>query len=463
MKPSPRSTSKYPLAWTLASALALSACGKPSGPSDPLTPTPQDQVELDAMNENAPLVEDKITQLKDEPEDTSAGSIKPDVSPVSEATGTVGLVRVRVFPHDHAKSNVPQGRDSVVTSVRLKSTGTCRLKRNGREERTTGLDVTLTTANLSTRPAYVECTGGVTVHRAKGRTAYRYAGIIEASRATYKSGKSYVKLINIIDHEEYLKGVVPTEMSATWPMEALKAQAVAARSYSLAGFNLQTKSVMERVGEQDMVDTIHDQAYVGLNKSDPRSDEAVEETRGIVLLSGKRVAMAFFSADAGGHTESSEGAWGGKALSYCRAKKEPFDYRLNPNSDWTKTITFARLTQYAGGGSAVTGLSVKRNDSGRASRVVYSLSGGKTKSASGTGFASAFGMRSNFITPSVNGKSVVVRGRGFGHGVGMSQWGAKILATHSGWNYRQILEFYYDGTTLLRLVNHTAATNSAPN
>jgi len=429
-----------------------------------MTPTPQDQVELDEMSENAPLVDEKLSKLGDESGDTSdesTSSLKPGETLVSETTGAVGLVRVRIFPHDHAKSNIPQGRDSVVSSVRLKSTGACRLKRNGREERTQGLNVTLTTANLSSQPAYIECTGGVTVQRARG-TAYRYAGLIEATRAKYKSGKAYVKLINIIEHEEYLKGVVPVEMSASWPIEALKAQAVAARSYSLAGLSVQTKSVMERVGEQDMVDTIHDQAYVGLNKSDPRSDEAVDETRGIVLTHGKRVAMAFFSADAGGHTESSEGAWGSKALPYCRAKKEPFDYRLNPNSDWTKTLSLARLSKYFGNGS-VTNLSVQRNSSGRAARVVYGLAGKSAKSTSGTGFASAFGMRSNFITPVLSGKNVIIRGRGFGHGVGMSQWGAKILSTHSGWNYRQILEFYYEGTSLLRLVNHSSATNSAPN
>ncbi|RYZ69687.1 MAG: SpoIID/LytB domain-containing protein, partial [Proteobacteria bacterium] len=287
-------------------AVGLAACGRENGDRSQLSPTLTEQAELEAMNTNAPLVEPHLPGPGENP------SLAPQGEHVSERTGGVGLVRVKIFPHDHSSSNIPQGRDTTTTSVLVKSSGPCTLQQGSRQTASPSLSVTLTPGKLA-QPLMFDCRSPIQVVRAQG-TDYSYAGKIEATRGTYKSGKQFVRLVNIIDHEDYLKGVVPAEVSASWPSETLKAQAVAARSYSLAIIRIKEDSVYDRTGEYDLDDTIYYQAYTGINKSDPRTDEAVEETRGQVLISGTRVAQTFFSADAGGHTESSEGAWGAQKL-----------------------------------------------------------------------------------------------------------------------------------------------------
>lgn len=111
-------------------------------------------------------------------------------------------------------------------------------------------------------------------------------------------------LINDVDLEDYIKGVVPSEMPSGWELEALKAQAIAARSYALA--NLGKRASLGF----DLKDTPEDQAYGGASAETAKTNTAVEETNGLVLTYNYKVVSAFYSASAGGQTVTTKEAWG---------------------------------------------------------------------------------------------------------------------------------------------------------
>lgn len=130
-------------------------------------------------------------------------------------------------------------------------------------------------------------------------------------------------VINNVELEDYLKGVVPSEMPSSWAIEALKAQAIAARSYALA--NLGKRASLGF----DLKDTPEDQAYGGATAETARTNSAVDETSGLVLTYNYKVVSAFYSASAGGHTVTSKQAWGND-LPYLRAVPS-FDDNVKKN------------------------------------------------------------------------------------------------------------------------------------
>ncbi len=143
-----------------------------------------------------------------------------------------------------------------------------------------------------------------------------YRGIIMIQN---KNGK--LTVINNVPLEDYIKGVVPSEMPSSWAFEAHKAQAIAARSYALA--NLGKRA---RYG-YDLKDTPEDQAYGGASKETPDTNYAVEQTKGIVLTYNMKVINAYYSASAGGQTNVD--SWGG-SLPYLRSVPS-FDENVKKN------------------------------------------------------------------------------------------------------------------------------------
>lgn len=130
-------------------------------------------------------------------------------------------------------------------------------------------------------------------------------------------------VINEVPLEDYLKGVVPSEMPSGWAIEALKAQAIAARSYALA--NLGKRASMGF----DLKDTPEDQAYGGATAETARTNSAVDETSGLVLTYNYKIVSAFYSASAGGQTVNSKTAWGND-LPYLRSVPS-FDDNVKKN------------------------------------------------------------------------------------------------------------------------------------
>jgi stage II sporulation protein D len=272
-----------------------------------------------------------------------------------------------------------------------------------------------------------------------------YRGTLEL-----KIAGSGIAAINHISVEGYLYGVVPAEMSAKWPAEALGAQAIAARSYALANLGKHAKNGF------DVCATDECQVYRGAGIESLASNSAVDATRGSVLTQGGKVLSAFFHASSGGYTENSEDVWFQK-LDHIRAVP---DYDQNsPHYEWYKNVPAADLSsRLAHRGIRVGGLrelqTVSRSFSGRV-RSVRVIGTRGTKEISGETLRLAAGLRSTLFNMAPRGGAAgspaefAFAGRGWGHGLGMSQWGARRLA-EAGYNSEQILAHYYPGARISR-------------
>lgn len=271
-----------------------------------------------------------------------------------------------------------------------------------------------------------------------------YRGIVEIRRAS--SGR--LTVINELDLEEYLYGVVRSEMDPRWPPEALRAQAVAARS-------LAVYSAGRYAAEgYDVRSTTDSQVYGGVAAEDPRTTTAVDATRGQVILYEGRAVFAAFHADSGGATENSEFVWGG-AIPHLRGVPDPYS-RDATNHQWSLRLEFGAIeAALQRAGRPVTGLQrveiVATSPSGRVMTLRLVTATG-TVGMRGTDFRTAIGVatvRSTLFTVRAlpGDAAVELTGRGSGHGVGMSQWGARGQAL-AGRDYTEILRYYYTGVSV---------------
>jgi stage II sporulation protein D len=372
----------------------------------------------------------------------------------------------------------------------------------------------------------------------------RYRGAIRVVPA-----RAGLSVINVVDSETYLRGVLKMEANPAWPTEALKAQAIVSRTYAL-------RRVSGSGGrEYDVSDSIESQVYRGVNAEDPRCDAAIRSTAGLILSYAGAVAFTPFHSDSGGNTADIRDVWGG-SYPYLSGAKEPIAYD-SPNSSWKTRLPAAtvesilsRMNKSVG---RVTNVTVQSSDAaGRAVTLLVSGSNGRVtvrahdfRMAAGPSVlrSTAFSItpegdssvprksgamtagstnraisptpaqeksriipvsstpmsfreeealtaltekgvfsaeelidmlkrpetRKGYLIEAINrskngapqgiativpanasgGQSFLFTGRGWGHGVGMSQWGAKSLA-ESGWTYTKILQHYFPGTELTR-------------
>ncbi|MGQ0572408.1 MAG: SpoIID/LytB domain-containing protein [Armatimonadota bacterium] len=271
-----------------------------------------------------------------------------------------------------------------------------------------------------------------------------YRGVIEIRRTI----QGRLTVINELDLEEYLYGVVRSEMDPRWPLEALRAQAVAARSLAV-----QSAGRFSSEG-YDVRSTTDSQVYGGVAAEDPRTTAAVDATRGTVILHDGRPVFAAFHADSGGATENSEFVWGG-LVPHLRGVSDPFS-RDAPSHQWTLRLDLAAMEmQLHRTGRPVTGLQrlevVATSPSGRVMTVRLVTTTGSAD-VRGTDFRTAIGastVRSTLFTvrPLPGEMAVELSGRGSGHGVGLSQWGARGQAL-AGRDHTDILRYYYTGVAI---------------
>ena len=357
-------------------------------------------------------------------------------------------------------------------------------------------------------------------------------------------------LINVVDSETYLRGVLKMEANPAWPSEALKAQAIVSRTYALR------RVFGSRGREYDVSDSVESQVYRGVNAEDPRCDAAIRSTQGMVLSYGGTIAFTPFHSDSGGNTADIRDVWGG-SYPYLSGSKEPVSY-ASPNSTWKRQLSASeiesillRLKKSVG---RVSNLSVQASDrAGRAVTLLVSGSGGRasvkahdfrmaagpsvikstlfTVTPNGSSAVASAGptskskpedivanrqtsaktrsiplsatpmsfreeqalmtlteqgafsteelldmlkrpeTRKGYLIEAINrskdsnrprvvpsaepntasggGQSFLFAGKGWGHGVGMSQWGAKAMA-EAGWSHKEILRHYFPGTELTR-------------
>ncbi len=243
---------------------------------------------------------------------------------------------------------------------------------------------------------------------------------------------SSVTVINLLDLEDYLLGVVPAEMPASWHLEALKAQAIAARSYAWA--HMGTGSKWMKSQGYDLVPDVRDQAYKGLAREAPSTFKAVAMTRGIVLKDSGRVKAGFYRATVGDAMEN-----------------------LNIRKKHVPTGKLESVT----GVPEIQGVAVKQWDVNGNARSVQVIGGKKTREVYGVALAKMLGLATaGILDVHEEGSGWMFTYRGPGNGArGLSQHGANAFANH-GWRFDQILQQYYqdpDGRLRLDYLDHYKA------
>ena len=282
-------------------------------------------------------------------------------------------------------------------------------------------------------------------------------GFIMVNGAPYRGyitllKKNGLTVINNIQVEDYLYGVVPKEMPSNWPAEALCAQSVAARTFALKN--------RKRHSEEgfDLCNTSHCQVYEGMSAEMRTTTEAVNNTRGEVLFYKGAIIDALFHTDSGGMTESSENVWG-SSVPYLRAVTET-QMQTQP---WNRSISMASFVQKIEADGKILGTlreirlsplligkgSEDRTPSGRVRSMEFIGSKGRVI-LSGNDLRSMFSLPSTLFHVRYGNSEIIFNGYGSGHGLGLSQWGAKTLADQRK-NYKDILFHYYTGVTLEKL------------
>jgi stage II sporulation protein D len=246
-------------------------------------------------------------------------------------------------------------------------------------------------------------------------------------------------VVNLVLLEDYLLGVLPAEMPQGFPLEALKAQAVVARTFAINRLNPKAP--------YDLCASERCQVYLGFSAETPRHKEAVVATRGQVLSYGGKAISALYHADSGGMTAGSEEVFQ-RPLPYLRPRPDP--YAQGPRSAWRLPVrrevaerALRALGQTPRGEDPPVVL--ERSPSGRAWRV--RLLGAEVQGPEAQRLLRLMGLPSALAE--FQGWEAV--GRGAGHGVGLSQWGAKGMA-EAGYGHREILGHYFPGTFLSDLL-----------
>ncbi|HSA61056.1 MAG TPA: SpoIID/LytB domain-containing protein [Nitrospiraceae bacterium] len=268
---------------------------------------------------------------------------------------------------------------------------------------------------------------------------------VSGSIMLVRRGKG-VLVINQVDLEEYVKGVVPAEVNSAWHPEMLKVQAVAARTYALY------QHMLSASRDYDVAASIQDQVYRGRQGIDARVEQAVESTRGLVVTHQGAPIYAAFSSTAAGITEDALIVWS-KDLPYLKGVECPFDVE-SPYYQWKATFKIDTLEknlrqQGFAVGTIATLSPLAYSRAGRVAtlRILHSkgeliLRGEELRKAVGYTVVPS----TQFTIESI-GQEVVLSGYGAGHAVGLCQWGAKELA-ELGYSFSSILRYYYPGTEL---------------
>jgi len=436
---------------------------------------------------------------------TNTGSLYKNGNAVSFAVkGGYQLIDLAAIPGDDLIGTVAEGEAWQVFSL----PGGIQISKNGQP-----LD------KIYTGPVVVR----EIAHNAANRVSlvnYTASGVVTSIGRWYRGNMefrttdSYLVAVNELPTEEYLYGVVGSELNNSWPLEALKAQAVAARTYTVYK---KDKRIIEGF---NILDTTSDQAYKGASWEGERVIRAVQETTGQIILYNGAAIDAIYHSVSGGHTEDSENVWI-SALPYLRGKPDPYS-TTRGLSNWSYTTTMDdirnKLVMDGSQVGPIKSFQLEKLPSGRVRNVIITDINGNTITKSGNAFGKLFnpgfktekegngkrfmsrffdinleqvtnpafsvlngrgekasseavslygvsddgsvgilnGSNADFFVLNESGVStlgkaatgiVVFEGHGWGHGVGMSQYGAYEMA-EQGKTYRDILTFYYTGVEI---------------
>ena len=275
-------------------------------------------------------------------------------------------------------------------------------------------------------------------------------GVTLPGRVIVKRQNNGMLVVNELDLEEYVKGVVPAEMNPAWHPEALKVQAIAARTYALYQ--------MRQVGKKDfdILSSTKDQVYQG-RSSNAAVLRAVEQTRNLIVTYGELPIFAAYHSTAAGPTEDAIYVWS-MDVPYLKGVECPFDMD-SPHYQWRTDVSLPLLERRlreegvsVGVIASIDPMSYTR--SGRVAQIRILHSDGELF-LRGEDLRRIVGyvtLASTMFDFELTGLRIQFTGRGAGHGVGLCQWGAKALAER-GYSAETILHYYYPGTEIRTLTS----------
>jgi len=380
--------------------------------------------------------------------------VLPPAHAQSEADDLSG-VRVRLNHQSVLRSAQLEVEDGPLR-VRLPSGGSV-MRLNAGETSTLGLrqnevsirhgEKGLYATRLHLQPSQDDATWTLSFENREDRT---YTGGLYVAPASQP--QSSLLVVNDVPIEDYVASVVASEYGLD-DTEGAKAMAVVARTYGLF--------TSEKFGgAYDKADGTASQVYEGVGAVTKDSKQAARATDGEVLTYDGNLIQAVYFSSSGGHTADNEAVWKAKKpIPYLRGKKDPYDTG-SPHHNWTTTMrrqaVLRALTRHRG--TSVEGFTINdRSPDGRVKSVNVLQSNGGRHAMSANAFrllvnreVDGASLKSTFFDARRRGSEYVFDGHGFGHGVGLSQWGAHAMA-EQGKSYREILRFYYTGVEIEKI------------
>ncbi len=333
----------------------------------------------------------------------------------------------------------------------------------------------------------VSARGGQTLNLEGPVSITTPAGILSLANRPYRDEiriypvGSFCEVVNELGIESYLLGLVNSEFNSKWNEPATEAQVVAARTYAF--YQIRSARLQFNSPHFDVESTVRDQVYDGYLREDYRGSRAVQKTRGMVLLTpvagkGLQPIKAFYSSTCAGHTELPQNVWGGTFPGFKHAVNCPF-CKQSPAISWNLDLSYAELARLILGGAANDGAPASWPRGWRSFKALQSVQAGAwTPNARRTdvvtswtnGFGQSIQLRipaatfrnwigtGRFKSTAFDVQTVSIHGalgwhfngRGNGHGVGMCQWGAKVMGDQ-GYSMSAILAHYYPDEVLRKL------------
>ena len=275
-----------------------------------------------------------------------------------------------------------------------------------------------------------------------GEIAYgvnTYCGGFECRKAPERT----MTVINCVELETYVKGVVPYEMATDWPMEALKAQAVCARTYVVYNQNAFSEFGF------DLTDNTESQVYRGTTWATPWTDAAVDSTAGeLIRYEGELCEIYYFAAD-GGATEDGQYVFD-SARPYLLGKRDPFEQSVDfAYRSWTRSYSgeelAERMLRRDFPFEPIQSIELERSALGNVIAVTYVGRSGAKLRLEGRDCYNAIGLPDCRFSVYWDDGRFHFKGSGLGHSCGLSQWGAKAMDEIYGYSYDDIIRFYYTG------------------
>lgn len=256
-----------------------------------------------------------------------------------------------------------------------------------------------------------------------------------------KQVDSKLQIVNFVDIEKYLLGVVPYEMPSSFPLEALKAQTVIARSYAQTNINRNKKDF-------DLYDDTRSQVYSGIPKSRLSNvEKAIKETKGEVITYNGRVIDALFHSYSGGYTASAKEVYGND-IEYLKPVEDIYSKGV-PMSvlTWTYLIPKSQLEKEIG--FIPVDYDIEYTESNRVKYIIlYNEDRSLEKKYTGAEFRRKYStskIKSTAYNINIENGDIKVVGSGYGHGVGFSQWSSKTMVEDEKMSYKDIINFFYTG------------------